>query len=232
MMFAYFQRQILMSDWGVESQMELSKKTVALVGLGGIGCWSALALAGSGVGKILLIDGDQVDESNLHRQPLYRPIQQGQNKAKASFDFLSQQYPHTIFERFETFLNSENAMEIIQDCDLVLDGTDRRDSRLVIDRACATLGIPWIFAGVHLHQFQTAVFHSKFGKSYEEIFGSAVAPNDFGCETNGVLPPIPALAALHQSLIAIQILGQKKSALDFPLILHSPNQQQINTFDL
>ena len=73
MNFEYFQRQLALTSWGMQAQMALQQKTVALVGVGGLGSWMSLTLGGSGVGRIRLIDGDRISTSNLHRQPLYGP---------------------------------------------------------------------------------------------------------------------------------------------------------------
>jgi sulfur-carrier protein adenylyltransferase/sulfurtransferase len=218
MNFEYFQRQMTLPDWGVQAQMDLQNKSVAIVGMGGLGSWIALSLGGCGVGKINLIDGDRISISNLHRQPLFGPKEVGQKKIDVALGRLSEQFPHTQWEAIPEFLTAENAASLFNSYDLVIDGSDDYNVRLWIDDACKALGIPWIFAGIFQSEIQVGIFHPREGRSFRHWFGEKEGSEVGSCQIQGVLPPIPAMAAQMQVAIALQILGQGKSPLSYPFI--------------
>lgn len=218
MNFEYFQRQLALKSWGMQAQMALQQKTVALVGVGGLGCWMALSLGGCGVGRIRLIDGDRISTSNLHRQPLYGPRDVDQLKAEVALGRCAEQFPHTQWEGFPTFLTTENRLELLAGCDMVLDGTDDFSARVWVDEACEELGIPWIFAGIFQSEIQTGVFHPSRGRSFRQLFGESAGAEGGSCQIQGVLPPVPALVAQLQVIQALEILGNGRDPLSYPLL--------------
>jgi len=218
MNFEYFQRQLALTNWGMQAQTALLQKTVALVGVGGLGSWMALSLGGCGVGCIRLIDGDRISTSNLHRQPLFGPNEVGQLKADVALGRCSEQFPHTKWEGFPTFLTNENRLELLMGCDLVLDGTDDFSARVGMDEACEKLGIPWIFAGIFQSEIQTGVFHPSRGRSFRQLFGESAGAEGGSCQIQGVLPPVPAFVAQLQVIQALEILGNGKDPLSYPLL--------------
>ena len=232
MNFEYFQRQLALETWGVSAQMALQQKTVALVGMGGLGSWIALSLGGCGVGRIKMIDGDQITLSNLHRQPLYGPKDMDQLKAEVALGRCAEQFPNTQWEAVPTFLTAENQLELFSGCDLILDGTDDFSARVWIDEAAEKLGIPWIFAGIFQSEIQTGVFHPSRGRSFRQLFGETAGAEGGSCQIQGVLPPVPAMAAQMQVHVALEILGKGTDPLSYPFLHGSLTDFQFKKMNL
>jgi sulfur-carrier protein adenylyltransferase/sulfurtransferase len=218
MNFEYFQRQLALESWGMLAQTALQDKSVGIVGVGGLGSWLALSLGGCGLNRILLVDGDRITTSNLHRQPLYCPKDVGKMKVEVALARCSEQFPETQWEAVPTFLTAENQLEIFSGCDLILDGTDDFSARVWIDEAAEKLGIPWVFAGIFQSEIQTGVFHPSHGRSFRQLFGETEGSEGGSCQIQGVLPPVPAMAAQMQVHVALEILGKGTDPLSYPFL--------------
>jgi adenylyltransferase/sulfurtransferase len=232
MNFEYFQRQLALESWGMSAQTALQEKSVGIVGVGGLGSWLALSLGGCGLKHILLVDGDRITTSNLHRQPLFGPNDVGKLKVEVALARCSEQFPETQWSGETTFLTAENGVDLLKDCSLVLDGTDDFSARVWVDKACEKLGIPWIFAGIFQSEIQTSVFDPKAGRSFRQLFGETAGSEGGSCQIQGVLPPVPAMAAQFQTWICLEILGMGKSPLSYPLIHGNLTNFQLNKIPL
>lgn len=142
-----YSRQILVPQFGgIESQVRLSLSRVGVVGAGGIGSTVLLYLAGCGVGEIVVIDHDRVEESNLHRQIIHRmsEAETGQQKALSACERIKELNPLVKSIPIIEKVTSENALDLLRDCHVVIDATDNYEARYAINDACVQLGIPLV----------------------------------------------------------------------------------------
>ncbi|WP_169747653.1 HesA/MoeB/ThiF family protein [Demequina iriomotensis] len=181
-------RQRALPGFGAAGQEALSAASVAIVGVGGLGCPAALYLAAAGVGRLTLIDGDRVAVSNLHRQVLFGPSDVGEAKVSAAAARLSALAPGVEVTAVPARLGASSAREALAGHSLVLDCTDTWGSRLAVDDAAAGLGIPLVWGAVQGWFGQVTVFSG--GRSVRDVFPEEPAP-DFGvCDAGGVLGPL------------------------------------------
>ncbi len=145
--YARYERQL--SILGLEGQVRLKNTSVAVIGVGGLGGFEALYLAAAGVGRIVIVDGDTVEPSNLNRQILHWTEDIGKPKALSAAEKLQKFNPHIVVEPVIEHLTEDNAREIISSVDAVLDGLDNWQTRFLVDRVAYQLGKVFIHAGVH-----------------------------------------------------------------------------------
>lgn len=210
--YARYGRQIMLPEWGAEGQQKLSKARVLVIGAGGLGCPALLYLAAAGVGHFGIIDGDKVEESNLHRQVLFGVSDIGKWKANAAKSKLEQQYPGVEIEACIEYLHMGNAWDIIENYDLVIDGSDNFSTRYLVNDTCVLLGKPWIYGSVYRFEGQVAVFnftHPTEGPTahYRHFFPEPPLPQTVPtCNTAGVLGLLPGMIGTMQALEAIKVL--------------------------
>jgi len=143
-----YDRQLRIRGLGVGGQLKLRRAEVAVVGVGGLGCPTALYLAAAGVGHLRLIDHGLVEPSNLNRQVLYRPEDVGRPKAEVAAERLRELNPHVEVEPVPQTLDEHNAHELLGGADVVVDGLDNWRTRFIVNRTCVELGVPYVHAGV------------------------------------------------------------------------------------
>ena len=169
-------RHISLPNVGVEGQRKLNKASVLVIGAGGLGSPAALYLVAAGIGRLGLVDNDEVDLSNLQRQILHTTDDVGLAKvasAKATLEALD---PNVKVEVFRQRLNPENAMDIMTGWDIVIDGTDNLPTRYLIDDACALLGLPWVYGSVFRFEGQVSLFNHDGGPCYRDLFPEPPPP--------------------------------------------------------
>jgi sulfur carrier protein ThiS adenylyltransferase len=203
-----YSRQIMLKKIGEQGQLALTNASVLIIGVGGLGNPAALYLAAAGVGKIILIDGDNVELSNLPRQILFSEQNLNTNKADAASDKLQQQFPDSDFEMVDEMFDSELADYYLANVDLVLDCTDNINSRYLINQSCVSHKIPLIigaatgFDGQHLMvnplDDNSACYHCLYPSSEK-----APANN---CQTAGIVGPVLSIVSGMQALTAIKYL--------------------------
>ena len=203
-----YRRQSLVPEIGKKGQTELQNARVLFVGMGGLGNTAALYLAGAGVGTLGLIDGDHVSISNLHRQILFSASDVGVQKVLAAKKHLHSLNPDLQIETYDFELKAQNAIEIFSKYDLILDGTDRFSTKLLINDACLKLKLPWIYASVSQWEGQTALFHSKISESpcYRCFQPGMPKTQIQNCAEGGVIGPVVGILGTHQALQCIQTL--------------------------
>jgi molybdopterin/thiamine biosynthesis adenylyltransferase len=153
-------RHVLLKEIGGAGQQRLARATVALVGMGGLGAPAALYLAAAGVGRLVLIDPDVVELSNLQRQVLYATADLGRSKVQAAGEALAALDPAVQLDLKAQALTQETADGLLAGCDVVLDGTDRFAVRFAVNDACHRLGIPLVSGAVGRWEGQVGVFAS------------------------------------------------------------------------
>lgn len=142
-----YDRQIRL--FGVEGQLKLKKAKVLVAGLGGLGCPIALYLAAAGVGKILLVDKERVELSNLNRQILHWTKNIGEFKVKSAAEKLRELNPEVDIEEVNLEINEDNIHDLVSRVDLVVDGMDNWRTRFIINKACVVQSKPFVHAGVY-----------------------------------------------------------------------------------
>src|SRR5688572_28684872 len=143
-----YNRQILLPEIGIAKQEKLKQAKVLVVGAGGLGCPALQYLAAAGVGTIGIADFDLVSESNLHRQVLYMPEDCGMPKSEIAAQKLKKQNPFITCITHSQGITVQNALEIIGNYDLVIDGSDNFPTRYLVNDACAILQKPQVFGSI------------------------------------------------------------------------------------
>ena len=197
-----YNRQMLISGFGLEGQRKLKASKVAVVGAGGLGCLSSLYLAAAGVGKIVLVDMGKFKLSDLNRQVLCWQSDLGRFKAEVAKEKLEALNPEIEVEALVREINNDNVQDIIEDADVVVDGLDNWRTRFVINEYCVTQGIPFVHAGVSaLHGQMISIIPGK-GPCLQCIFPKT--PSEV--ERIPVLGATPALIAALQVTEAIKLI--------------------------
>ena len=204
---ARYARHLILPEMGEEGQKKLKKSSVIVIGAGGLGSPTLLYLAAAGVGKIGIIDDDRVDITNLQRQVIHSTEAVGSLKVESAANRIRELNPEIEIVEHNIRLNVSNALELLSDWDVVIDGTDNFPTRYTINDACEILGKPWIFASIHRFEGQVTVFNFNGGPNYRDLFPNApppeLAPN---CAEAGVLGVLPGIVGSVQSTEAIKLL--------------------------
>jgi adenylyltransferase/sulfurtransferase len=214
---ARYQRQMIFSGLGVEGQRKLLASRVAIVGCGATGSSLANLLARAGVGFLRLIDRDFVEMNNLHRQMLYdeRDVAEGLPKAVAAARRLQAINSEVQVEPQVTDFNPGNALALVQDVDLILDGTDNFETRYLINDVALELGLPWVYTGVVASYGMTTTLipdgaAEKVGRPatpcLQCILGPEPPTGGPTCDTAGVIGPIVSLMASISAAEAMKLL--------------------------
>ena len=198
----YFNRQIQL--WGEDTQNSLKSKKIAIIGCGGLGCSLGIALGGSGIGQIDLIDFDEVGIHNIHRQIAFKVGDEGKNKAEVLKELLESRCKYVKVNSFdmdfETFSNKNNQY------DLILDATDNLPVRAKINQFSKEKNIPWIYGSVEAFHGQVCFFQEA---SFESVF------NISNHKPAGIAAPIVMNIASLQSNLALRYLAGLSVKKDF-----------------
>lgn len=198
---------------GESGQLKIKQARVLVIGAGGLGCPVLQYLAAVGVGNIGIVDFDKVELHNLHRQILYTENHVGQQKASSAKSILESLNPHIIIQTFEEKISETNAIEIIKNFDIIVDGTDNFTTRYIINDTCVVLKKPLIYGSILNFEGQLAVFNHKGSKNLRDLFPTQPNSNDVpNCALNGVLGTFPGIIG---TLMAQETL---KLILELPIL--------------
>ena len=161
---------------GIEGQQKLKAAKVLLVGTGGLGAPLGLYLAAAGVGKIGIVDFDTVDFTNLQRQVIHFTSDVGRKKIDSAAEKMKAINPYVEIARHEVALTSENALDILKDYDLVVDGTDNFPTRYLVNDACVLLGKPNVYGSIFRFEGQATVFAYEGGPCYRCLYPEPPPP--------------------------------------------------------
>lgn len=221
---ARYSRHLLLRDVGVAGQERLKASTVLCVGVGGLGCPSLLYLAASGVGEIILVDGDTVDESNLQRQVAHDTSTIGMPKVQSAAARLRAINPAVRLRCEETHLASHNALALVARCDVALDCTDSIAARYLLDDACAELGRPLVYGAVFQWEGHVAAFrHDRpGGAGYADLYPTPPPQEAVpSCTQAGVVGVVPGTIGMLQATEAIKVLLKVGESLDNRLLIYN-----------
>jgi sulfur-carrier protein adenylyltransferase/sulfurtransferase len=203
-----YSRQLALPEVGETGQARLAKSSVLVIGAGGLGCAVLASLAGSGVGRLTVVDHDLVKGSNLHRQPLYCTADIGRPKVEAAADRLADYNPtigvQAVAQRFE----AANADKLVADADVVVDCADNFASKFLVNDAAMRAAVPAVLASVYQYEGQLQVVRSDRGGSclrclWPEATRDGLVGN---CERAGVLGPVPAVLGQLQAMEVLKLL--------------------------
>ncbi len=215
-----YARHLVLPEVGVVGQERLKAARVLVVGAGGLGSPVALYLAAAGVGTLGLVDFDEVDATNLQRQILHGTSDVGRPKLDSARDRLSDINPHVELVLHAVRLTSDNALEIIENYDMVVDGTDNFPTRYLVNDACVLLGKPNIYGSVFRWEGQVSVFAVHGGPCYRCLFREPPAPGLVpDCAEGGVLGVLPGVVGSLQALETIKLILGKGESLAGRLLI-------------
>ena len=205
--FARYARHLTLPEVGVDGQRALLEGRVVLIGAGGLGCPLAQYLAAAGVGTIGLVDFDRVDASNLQRQVLYGTADVGRPKVEVACERIAAMNPDVRVETHAVRLTSANALEILSDYELVVDGTDNFPTRYLTNDACVFLGKPNVHGSIFRFDGQATVFDARRGPCYRCLYPEPPPPGAVpSCAEGGVLGVLPGMIAMIQATETVKLL--------------------------
>jgi molybdopterin/thiamine biosynthesis adenylyltransferase/rhodanese-related sulfurtransferase len=204
---ARYSRHLIIPEVGMEGQERLKAAKVLLVGTGGLGSPLALYLAAAGVGTIGIVDNDIVDASNLQRQVIHTTSMIGRHKLDSAEHAIKEINPHVEVVKHPTFLTADNALEIIEPYDLVIDGTDNFPTRYLVNDACVLLGKPNVYGSIFRFEGQLSVFYAQEGPCYRCMFPEPPPPGMVpNCAEGGVLGIICGTIGSAQATEGVKLI--------------------------
>jgi molybdopterin/thiamine biosynthesis adenylyltransferase/rhodanese-related sulfurtransferase len=202
-----YSRHLIMPEVGMEGQLKLKQAKVLCIGTGGLGAPLGLYLAAAGVGRIGLVDFDSVDYTNLQRQILFGTSDVGRPKIEAASARLRNLNPEIQVDQFETRLTSENALDILHDYDIIVDGTDNFPTRYLVNDACVLLGKPNVYGSIFRFEGQITVFGYPGGPCYRCLYPEPPPPGLVpSCAEGGVLGVLPGIVGTIQAAETLKLI--------------------------
>ena len=215
-----YSRHLIMPEVGMSGQMKLKKASVLCVGAGGLGSPLALYVTAAGVGRIGIVDFDVVDFSNLQRQILHTTHDVGRPKLDSAAEKLNALNPNVNVELHETRLTSENALQLFEKYDIIVDGTDNFPTRYLVNDACVLTGKPNVYGSIFRFEGQASIFATSDGPCYRCLYPEPPPPGLVpSCAEGGVLGILPGLVGLVQATEVIKLILEKGTSLVGRLLL-------------
>jgi sulfur-carrier protein adenylyltransferase/sulfurtransferase len=215
-----YSRHLIMPEVGMDGQLKLKGAKVLLIGSGGLGAPLGLYLTAAGVGKIGLVDFDIVDFTNLQRQVTFGSSDVGKPKTEAAKARLTNLNPDVQITTYDTKLTSENALEIFNDYDVVVDGTDNFPTRYLVNDACILLGKPNVYGSIFRFEGQVTLFGMPDGPCYRCLYPEPPPPGLVpSCAEGGVLGVLPGIVGSLQAMETIKLLIERGESLVGRLLL-------------
>ncbi|NIT13167.1 MAG: molybdopterin-synthase adenylyltransferase MoeB, partial [Candidatus Dadabacteria bacterium] len=202
-----YSRHLIMPEVGVEGQEKLVNASVLCIGAGGLGSPLALYLAAAGVGHLGVLDYDIVDFSNLQRQIIHSEETIGDLKVESAKKRLLELNSDIKVTTYNVMINSENAMDIIKDYDIVVDGTDNFATRYLVNDSCVLLGKPNVYGSIFRFEGQVSVFDAKHGPCYRCLYPEPPPPGLVpSCAEGGVLGILPGIIGTLQAAETVKLI--------------------------
>jgi len=228
-----YHRHLLLPEVGEEGQLRLLNSRVLLLGAGGLSSPAALYLAAAGVGTIGVVDMDVVDASNLQRQILHTLDRVGQRKVDSAEAAIRQLNPDVVVNKHPVRLAADNVLDILQNYDIVVDGTDNFPTRYLVNDASLKLGIPVVHGSIFRFEGQVTVFDPYEGPCYRCLIPepppAELAPS---CAEAGVLGVLPGIVGAIQALEAIKVLLGLGDSLVGRLLTFDALKETFHTYRL
>ena len=216
-----YSRHLIMPEVGMAGQKKLKAASVLLIGAGGLGSPLAMYLAAAGIGRIGLVDYDTVDYSNLQRQVIHGTSDVGRPKLDSAKDRIKDINPFVEVDTYEVPLTSENALEILEPYDVIVDGTDNFPTRYLTNDACVLLGKPNVYGSIFRFEGQASVFYAEEGPCYRCLFPEPPPPGLVpSCAEGGVLGVLPGTIGAIQATEAVKLILGSGTSLIGRLLLY------------
>lgn len=217
---ARYSRHLLLPEVGLEGQQRLKSAKVLLVGTGGLGAPVALYLAAAGIGTLGIVDFDFVEVSNLQRQIIHTTKDIDRPKVASAKDKIKAINPDVQVVTYNTSLNSKNALDIIREYDIVVDGTDNYPTRYLVNDACVLLGKPTVYGSIFQFEGQASVFYAKAGPCYRCLYPAPPPPGLVpSCAEGGVVGVLPGIIGTIQAAEVIKLIVGGSDSLIGRLLL-------------
>ncbi|WP_416669109.1 molybdopterin-synthase adenylyltransferase MoeB [Egbenema bharatensis] len=217
-----YSRHLILPEVGLDGQKKLKAASVLCVGTGGLGSPLLLYLAAAGIGRIGIVDFDIVDSSNLQRQVIHGTSWVGKPKIHSAKDRILEINPHCQVDLYETRLSSENALEIFEPYDIVVDGTDNFPTRYLVNDACVLLNKPNVYGSIFRFEGQATVFNYEGGPNYRDLYPEPPPPGLVpSCAEGGVLGILPGIIGVIQATETVKIILGTGQTLSGRLLLYN-----------
>ncbi|GAB3810513.1 adenylyltransferase/sulfurtransferase MoeZ [Tessaracoccus terricola] len=202
-----YSRQIMLPQLGAEGQERIRAARVLVMGAGGLGSPVLLYLGAAGVGTIGIVDDDVVDATNLQRQVIHATPDVGRAKTTSAAEKVRALNPAVEVVEHNLRLTSENALEVLADYDLVIDGTDNFPTRYLVSDAAEILGMPCVWGAIFQFAGQVAVFDAASGPTYRDVFPEPPAPGTVpSCAEGGVVGVLPGMVGTAMANEAVKLI--------------------------
>ena len=228
-----YARHLILPEIGLEGQQKLKKAKVLVIGAGGLGCPVLQYLTAAGIGTISIIDFDRVEESNLQRQILFSTEDIGKYKAEVAKEKLQKQNPFTNIVSHVIQLTSANALEIISQYDIIVDGSDNFATRYLVNDACVILNKVLVFGSIYKFDGQVSAFNYKNGPTYRCLYPEPPMDGEIAnCAEVGVIGVLPGIVGSLMANEVIKIIAEIGDVLRGKLLMFDSLTMQFNTFDV
>ncbi|WP_374949321.1 ThiF family adenylyltransferase [Mucilaginibacter sp.] len=229
--WARYSCQMALPGFNQSAQGLLQQAKVLIVGAGGLGCPAAQYLTSSGVGTLGIADYDRVSESNLHRQILYTPDDIGLLKAEVAHARLSAQNPGIQINLHTTKITSYNVLQVFEDYNLVLDGTDNFETRYLLNDAAVLQNKPLVYGAIYQYEGQVAVWNlpnadGTRGPNYRDLYPQVNAAQIPNCSVGGVIPTLAGMIGCMQANEVIKIITGTGEVLAGKVLLFDAQSMQ------
>jgi adenylyltransferase/sulfurtransferase len=202
-----YARHLILPDVGIEGQQKLKSASVCVIGAGGLGSPALLYLAAAGIGRIGIVDDDSVDLTNLQRQIIHSNAAIGEPKTESAARRINELNPDVTVEIHNCRLGVENALDILVNYDIILDGVDNIPTRYIISDACEILGKPWVYGSIFRFEGQISLFNFEGGPNYRDLFPDPPPPESVpSCAEAGVLGVLPGVIGSIQATEALKVI--------------------------
>src|SRR2546426_678938 len=230
---ARYSRHLIMPEVGMEGQRKLKAASVLMIGTGGLGAPLGMYLAAAGVGRLGIVDFDVVDASNLQRQIIHGTSDVGRPKIESARDRMRDINPHIEIETHETRLTSENALRLIKNYNIIVDGTDNFPTRYLVNDACVLSDKPNVYGSIFRFEGQASVFWAKQGACYRCLYPEPPPPGLVpSCAEGGVLGVLPGIIGAIQANETIKIILGAEDLLVNRLLLFDAWQMKFRELKL
>ena len=211
-----------MKAFSLQDQARLLQSTAAVIGLGGLGGTVIELLARTGIGRLILMDGDVFEETNLNRQLLSSPSVMGQSKTQTALVHINRINPSVEIKTYNEYLTENNCRSLLEGADVVVDCLDNLKTRFLVEQSTKRMGVPLVFGAVGGHTGQVMTIFPE-DKGLEKIYGDPTALPEKGIETTlGTLSPVVFMVASAQSAEVAKVLLNRNSILRNKLLLMDP----------
>jgi sulfur-carrier protein adenylyltransferase/sulfurtransferase len=225
-----YSRHLIMPEVAMEGQTRLKAAKVLCIGAGGLGSPVAMYLAAAGVGTLGIVEFDVVDETNLQRQIIHGQSDIGRSKAQSAKDTIAEINPNVNVILHETRLDSSNALDIMRDYDLIVDGTDNFPTRYLVNDAAVLLGKPYVWGSIFRFEGQASVFWADQGPCYRCLYPEPPPPGMVpSCAEGGVLGVLCATIGSIQATEAVKLITGQGNPLIGRLKLYDALEMDLKT---